>query len=102
MKLFTQKQRDKHLESLSGWKLDKKGTHITKVFKTKTFLSGLSFVARIAVHAELLNHHPTVELAYKTVTVTTTTHDLKGLTKLDIDLARRIDTLQSAPMNLSG
>jgi 4a-hydroxytetrahydrobiopterin dehydratase len=96
MRLLTPKQREKHLETLSGWKLDKKGTQITKIFRTKTFLSGLSFIARIAVHAELLDHHPTIELAYKTVTVTTTTHDLKGLTKLDIDLAKRIDTLQIA------
>ncbi len=96
MKLLTPKQREKQLAELPGWELNKKCTEIKKVFKTKTFLGGLSFVAKIAVHAELLDHHPTVELAYKTVTVTTTTHDMKGLTKLDMDLARRIDTLQIA------
>jgi 4a-hydroxytetrahydrobiopterin dehydratase len=93
MKPLTQKQIAKYLKELPLWELTKKSTHISKTFKTKTFVQGLSFVAKVTVHAELLNHHPTVELTYSSVTVTTSTHDARGLTKLDFELAKRVDNL---------
>jgi 4a-hydroxytetrahydrobiopterin dehydratase len=92
-KLLTQKQIEKNLTDLSPWVLNKKGTEIKKTFKTKSFIGGLSFIAKVAVHAELLDHHPSIELEYQTVTVKLSTHDAGGLTKLDFDLAKRIDAL---------
>ena len=40
-----------------------------------------------------MNHHPDLEISWKTVTVTITTHSEGGLTDSDFALARRIDAL---------
>jgi 4a-hydroxytetrahydrobiopterin dehydratase len=93
-KKLTEKQVAKYLTRFDEWIPNKKYTEIKRIFKTKTFLGGLSFIAKIAVHAELLDHHPDVELTYGTVTVTLSTHDEKGLTRADFELAKRIDNLQ--------
>jgi 4a-hydroxytetrahydrobiopterin dehydratase len=96
MKQLTQKEVTKHLIRINTWVLNKKGTEISKTFSTNSFVDGLALIARITVHAELMNHHPKIELTYGAVTVTLTTHDVKGLTKLDFELAKRIDAVQSS------
>ncbi len=89
--MLTQAQILKKLATISGWMTNKKQTEISKVFSCDSFVDGLALVARIAVHAELLNHHPTIELTYSKVKATLTTHDSKGLTVKDFELAERID-----------
>ena len=51
-------------------------------------------MVRVAFEAEELNHHPTWENTYRTVTLHLTTHD-KGnqVTRKDIDLAKRIEAV---------
>lgn len=94
MKQLTRKEAEKHLARISAWMMNKKGTAIEKSFTTHSFLDGLALVAKIAVHAELMNHHPEIELTYSTVLVRLTTHDVSGLTKLDFELAKRIDNIR--------
>ena len=93
-KPLTLKEISKRLGALSEWQLNKKETHISKTFGTENFIAGLSFVAKIAVHAEILNHHPDIELTYTAVKVTLTTHEAKGVTTFDFDLAKRIDAIR--------
>ena len=92
-KAFTKKDVEKHLRALSAWKPNAKHTSISKEFSFASFISALAYVAKISVHAEVLNHHPTIELSYGNVKVTLTTHSAKGLTKSDFELAGRIDGL---------
>lgn len=94
-KTLTEPQILKKLAGISGWMTNKKQTELSKSFDTSSFVDGLSLVARITVHAELMNHHPTIELSYDAVKVTLTTHDVKGLTAKDFELAERIDKLGS-------
>jgi 4a-hydroxytetrahydrobiopterin dehydratase len=91
MKTLTESQILKKLASISGWMTNKKQTELVKTYTCGSFVDGLALVARIAVHAELMNHHPTIELSYGKVKVTLTTHDVKGLTSKDFELAERID-----------
>lgn len=91
---LTEKEVLKYMRALSGWKVNAKSTVLTKSFTFPTFIAGLAYMAKIAVHAEVLEHHPTLELSYGTVKVTLTTHDVKGLTKKDFELAERIDNLR--------
>ncbi len=95
MKALSESQILKKLASISGWMTNKKQTELSKVFHTDSFVDGLSLVARITVHAELLNHHPTIELTYGKVKVSLTTHDVKGLTAKDFELATRIDSISN-------
>jgi 4a-hydroxytetrahydrobiopterin dehydratase len=50
-------------------------------------------VNAITPEAEEMNHHPDLEISWKTVTVTITTHSEGGLTEGDFELAGRIDAL---------
>ena len=92
-KVLSKKEVEKHLRDLSEWKPNAKHTQISKTYPFPSFIAGLAFIAKISVHAEVLNHHPTLELSYGNVKVTLTTHSAKGLTKGDFELAGRIEKL---------
>jgi pterin-4a-carbinolamine dehydratase len=55
------------------------------------FSLGASFAVRIAAIADEHDHHPDVDLRYRSVTVRMTTHDADGLTERDFALARALD-----------
>jgi len=65
------------------------GTAQTR-FRTGSFTAGVELVDAIGELAEGMNHHPDVDLRYATVTVRTSSHDVGGLSKRDLTLARRI------------
>jgi 4a-hydroxytetrahydrobiopterin dehydratase len=77
----------------SGWVLDENRDAITKVFTFVDFTEAFGFMTRAALWAEKWNHHPEWSNVYKTVTVTLTTHDVDGLSPLDVKLARKLDSL---------
>lgn len=90
---MTEKEVEKRLKDLSSWKVTKNAV-LTKSFKMPTYVSGLAFAAKVAVHAEVMEHHPDLLLTYGEVKVTLTTHDVGGLSKKDFELAKRIDGLR--------
>lgn len=92
-KVLKQKEIDKKLKDLSSWEINKKATQISKTFKTTSFISGLAFLAKVTVLSEVSGHHPDVELSYGKVKIKLSTHDVKGLTRLDFELARKIDNI---------
>lgn len=77
------------------WVLDDKERHLTGVFHFSRYLDGFMFATRIAVHAEVIGHHPELCITPRTVTVTLTTDSQKQVTELDIDLAERINRVIS-------
>ncbi len=95
-KPFTKKQVAAKLADISGWDPNESHTEMSKSFPMPSFVTGLAFVAKIAVHAEVAGHHPDIELSYNTVRVKLTTHDASGLTKKDFELAKKIDNLKQS------
>jgi 4a-hydroxytetrahydrobiopterin dehydratase len=81
---------DKALASLDGWVLAADGLSISRTFTFKNFSEAFAFMARSALAAEKLDHHPDWSNVYKTVVVKLNTHDAGGLTELDFELARRM------------
>lgn len=57
------------------------------------FSEAFGFMARVALAAEALGHHPEWSNVWNRVTIALTTHDTGGLSTLDVELARRIDHL---------
>jgi 4a-hydroxytetrahydrobiopterin dehydratase len=82
---------DERLGGLDGW--ERSGDAIVKQFDNGDFKGSVDFVNRLTPEAEEMNHHPDLEISWKTVTVTITTHSEGGLTDGDFALARRIDSL---------
>ncbi|QCB94302.1 VOC family protein [Cellulomonas shaoxiangyii] len=62
-------------------------------YRTPDWATGAAFVARVAQAADAAGHHPDVLLRYGQVTVTTTSHDVGGLTSRDVDLAATVAAL---------
>jgi 4a-hydroxytetrahydrobiopterin dehydratase len=84
------------LESLEGWKDVEGRDAIYRKFAFANFNEAFGFMARVAMQAEKLDHHPEWHNVYRTVEVTLTTHDAGGVTDLDIKLARFMDRIAAA------
>ena len=84
----------KKFQEIEGWEKVSDGRDAyTKLFKFSDFKQAFSFMTSIAMKAEQINHHPEWENVYKTVTVILTTHDVSGLSPLDVKLAKKMDSL---------
>lgn len=57
------------------------------------FSEAFGFMARVALVAEQLGHHPEWSNVWNRVVINLTTHDTGGLSHLDVELARRIDAI---------
>ena len=85
--------RKSALAKLKGWSETPGRDAIAKKFEFKDFNEAFGFMARVALVAEKMNHHPEWFNVYKTVEVTLSTHDAGGLTELDVKLAETMDRL---------
>jgi len=64
-------------------------------YKFKDFVGAFSFLTRVAMVAEELNHHPKIENVYSQVTLTLSTHGAGDtVTQKDIELAEKIEGLK--------
>lgn len=75
----------------NGWTLRADGNAVEKTFVFKNFTHAFSWMTRVAITAEKINHHPEWSNVHKTVAVTLTTHSTGGLTELDVKLATKMD-----------
>lgn len=92
MKKLKQEQIKTHLSTLPLWN-NQNDEAITRVFKFKDFIDAFSFMTKVALLAEKMNHHPDWSNVYNQVTIKLNTHDADGLTELDFKLARKIESL---------
>mgnify|MGYP006216678049 CR=1 FL=1 len=88
-------------ESIRGWMRGRTGWKrrnktLIKEFRFPSFRDAIVFVNRVASLADDLDHHPDIDIRYTTVILTLTTHETKGLTQKDLDLAERVDFATSA------
>jgi 4a-hydroxytetrahydrobiopterin dehydratase len=81
------------LASLPAWSAVEGRDAITRTFTFADFSEAFGFMARAALAAEKIDHHPEWTNVYKTVTVTLTSHDAGGVTERDIRLAEAMDRI---------
>ncbi|MEO6388840.1 MAG: 4a-hydroxytetrahydrobiopterin dehydratase [Croceibacterium sp.] len=86
-------ERDAALANLPEWSLRGDGLAIERALKFKDFSEAFAFMARVALIAEKLDHHPEWTNVYNTVEITLTTHDAGGLSARDVKMASAIDAL---------
>ena len=91
MKKLSKIEVTNKLKKLSGWKLVKGRSAITKTFKFKNFTEAFGWMTSMALYAEKKDHHPEWFNVYSTVEVTLSTHDAGGVTNLDLDMAREMN-----------
>jgi 4a-hydroxytetrahydrobiopterin dehydratase len=81
------------LSRLNNWTEVQGRDAIYRKFTFRDFNEAFGFMARAALVAEKMDHHPEWSNVYKTVEVTLSTHDAGGLTERDIRLAEAMDKL---------
>lgn len=74
-----------------GWEVREQ--KLRKEFVFNDFKGSVDFLKRIQPVADSMNHHPDVCIYYNKVIIELTTHDEGGITKMDFDLATKIDSL---------
>jgi 4a-hydroxytetrahydrobiopterin dehydratase len=79
------------IASLPMWVLREGKLHREFVFAD--FSEAFAFMTRIAILAEKANHHPDWSNSWNKVSIDLSSHDVKGLSRRDFDLAQAIDVL---------
>ena len=90
-KLLNDEEKRLLLRSLSGWAV--KDNVIYRKIEFKSFIEAFSFMTKVALLAEAMNHHPNWSNVYSTLTIELSTHDLGGISDLDIALAEKINKM---------
>ena len=80
--------------TLPNWVVN--GDRLPRELQFKSFVEAFGFMAQVALLAESKNHHPNWSNVYNRVSIDLTTHDLGGLSSLDVELASAIDALLPA------
>jgi 4a-hydroxytetrahydrobiopterin dehydratase len=92
MKLLNNEEINDFLLNNTEWILS--GEKLTKDFTLNSFTDSLSFVVKVGIVAEKLDHHPDILLhSWNKVRIMLTTHSASGITDLDIKLANQIEIL---------
>ena len=76
-----------------GWDVVEGRDAIAKEFKFANFIAAFGWMSQVAIIAEKMNHHPEWFNVYNRVSVTLSTHDVGGLSGLDIALAQKLEGL---------
>jgi 4a-hydroxytetrahydrobiopterin dehydratase len=92
-KLLDDEQVTDSLKELTDWRRD--GDAIVRTAKLPSFPAAIEAVRAVAEVAEARNHHPDIDIRWRTVTFRCSTHSEGGITGFDIELAREIDRVLS-------
>ena len=79
----------------NGWVVEDGRDALRKEFKFYNFIEAFGFMTCAAIWAEKWNHHPEWSNVYNRVEVVLITHDVFGLSELDVKLAKKMDVLAS-------
>ena len=92
-KRLTDAERANLGTTIPGWALVQGRDAIRREFKFENFSAAWGFMARVALLAEKLDHHPDWSNVWNTVRIELTTHDAGGLSDNDVRLAQEIDKI---------
>ena len=82
-------ERAGFLETNPDWAIH--GGSLKRTFVLADFNEAMGFVTRVALAAEVADHHPDIDVRVATVTLSLSTEDAGGITEKDLDLAEQID-----------
>lgn len=89
MAVLTDEQVDAALPELNGW--ERSDGALRRSIEFPAFLEGIDAVRRVAEHAEREDHHPDIDIRWRTVTFALVTHSEGGITAQDVAMAGQID-----------
>ena len=93
MAVLSDDEVDAAAADLNGWQRTDGALRRSVTFPG--FLDGIAAVDRVAEHAEFVDHHPDIDIRWRTVTFVLVTHSEGGITDQDVQMAREIDGIVS-------
>ena len=93
--MLTDDQVDAALPDLPGW--ERADGALRRSIKFRSFLDGVDAVRRVAEKAEEADHHPDIDIRWRTVTFVLVTHSERGITENDLRMAREINEIVGNP-----
>ena len=92
--ILSNKQLYECLEELNEWSIVNE--KLSKSFKFSNFIQAFGFMTKVAITSEAMDHHPEWSNVYNRIEINLITHSEGGITKLDTELAKKIDTISSS------
>ncbi len=89
--MLTDEEVDAALPDLNGW--ERSEGVLRRSIKFPAFLDGIDAVRRVAERAEEKDHHPDIDIRWRTVTFALVTHSAGGITQNDLAMAREINQI---------
>ncbi len=93
--MLTDAEVDAAASQLDGWQ--RTDGALRRSVKFGSFLDGIDAVRRVAEHAEAEDHHPDIDIRWRTVTFALVTHSEGGITAKDLAMAADIDKIVGHP-----
>ncbi|MCV7192056.1 4a-hydroxytetrahydrobiopterin dehydratase [Mycolicibacterium brumae] len=93
MAVLSDEQADAAAAELDGW--SRSDGALRRSIKFPSFLAGIEGVRQVAEAAETADHHPDIDIRWRTVTFALVTHSEGGITDKDVAMARDIDRIVS-------
>jgi 4a-hydroxytetrahydrobiopterin dehydratase len=84
------------LTTLDGWQAG--AGEIVRTVELPSFPAAIAAVDRVAEVAEEMDHHPDIDIRWRTLTLRCSTHSAGGVTERDLRLARRINEIVAAAL----
>ena len=84
------------MDMREGWSPSSDGKAIEKNVRCQDFSEAFAFLARVAMHAEKVDHHPEFTSRWNRIDFRLTSHDAGGVTERDLALAEAIDRLAAS------
>lgn len=91
MAVLSDEEVDAALPTLEGW--ERSDGALRRSIKFPAFLAGIEAVRNVAEVAERKDHHPDIDIRWRTVTFALVTHSEGGITEKDVEMAREIDSI---------
>ena len=90
--LMNENEIQYQMQSLPLW--ERQNDSIIRYFAPNNFVSAIGLINAVAIIAESIDHHPNIELKnWNKIKIESSTHDKGGLTRLDFELAHKIESL---------
>ena len=88
-RLLDDEEITRQLRDLPGWTRD--GATLRRELDAPDFARAIRLVVDVADEAEQMDHHPDIDIRWRTVRFACSTHSAGGITQLDVELAHRIE-----------
>ena len=92
MNALDEKEILDNLSKISKWVYN--NGYLEREIEFSKYLDSIEFLNKVAITAEKQDHHPKLTSNFKSLLIQLTTHDAKGISQKDFQLAKAIDTLE--------